>query len=168
MYSIFGLSFFKQIAGVVLNGILNYGDIENGVEQMYACDDEKFKKIFIFLLEQNVKHNLFKQFNLNAIFEIRILSVDGNYRGHGIGRNLMIKSEKLAIEKNFKLIKSDATSLFTQKLCTSLGYKTISEMRFDEYKNDNNEIIFNVEPPHVSTKIVIKEINQNQNDNNGI
>lgn len=66
-----------QIAGVALNGIL-YGnsDIEHSREKLNDIQDENFKKIFKLLYEQNLKINLFKQFDVDKIFEIRILSVD--------------------------------------------------------------------------------------------
>lgn len=59
----------------------------------------------------------------------------------------------------FQIMKSDATGLFSQKVATSLGFKTVSEQLYTEYLDENNEQIFNVSPPHKSLKIMYKLLN---------
>lgn len=53
-------------------------------------------------------------------------------------------------------MKSDATGLFSQKVSTSLGFITCTELRYDEYVDENNKRIFSVEPPHESFKLMCK------------
>lgn len=59
-------------------------------------------------------------------------------------------------------MKSDATGLFSQKISESLGFDTLAEIRYDEYKDNNNSPIFAVEPPHESLKIMYKLVNQEE------
>lgn len=146
----------KQIAGVVLNGCLQYKDIESAWKEIEAFEDDAFKKIFVFLYTHNARHNLFDEFKVDKIFEVRILSVDSKFRGQGVAKNLLRKCEEVAAENGFRMLKMDATSFFTQKVATSLGYTMRSEYRYDEYVDDNNERIFDVEPPHQSNKIMYK------------
>lgn len=146
----------QQIAGVALNGVLVDGDVEKAFENLQCIDDEKFKKIFSFLYSHNLEVNLFEQFDVDRIFELRILSVNSKYRGQGIARQLVVKSEKIAEENGFKLIKSDATSFITYKICAPLGFVVCSEKRFDEYLDANGEQIFHTESPHESNKILCK------------
>lgn len=90
--------------GVVLNGILLRGDIEEALNNVNQLKDERTKKIFRLLYEQNLKLNLFKRFNVDKIFEIRILSVDEKYRGQGLAKELWKQSEKMAEECDFEVI----------------------------------------------------------------
>lgn len=151
---------------MALNGVLLDGDVEKAYQHLQSIDDKKFTTIFEFLYSHNLAVNLFDKFNVDRIFELRILSVDQNYRGQGIARSLVNESERVAAENGFKLVKLDATSLFTQKLSATLGFITASEKRFDEYRNENGEVIIQVEPPHVSTKIMYKLLDRT--DGNGI
>lgn len=60
----------------MLNGFLYQGDILKAKEKLNQdCKDEKFKKIFNLLYDENLKIDLFKTYNVDKIFELRILSV---------------------------------------------------------------------------------------------
>ena len=61
---------------MALNGYLHSGDTEGSLEKLKSIEDDSFKKIFRLLYEENTKINLFEDFNVDKIFEIRILSVD--------------------------------------------------------------------------------------------
>lgn len=86
-----------------MNGILLRGDIEEALNNVNQLKDERTKKIFRLLYEQNLKLNLFKRFNVDKIFEIRILSVDANFRGQGLAKELWKRSEIMAEECDFKV-----------------------------------------------------------------
>ncbi|XP_062559972.1 uncharacterized protein LOC134224578 isoform X1 [Armigeres subalbatus] len=158
--SIMAISNDGDIAGVALNGIL-YGnsDIEHSRDKLNDIQDESFKKIFKLLYEQNLKINLFKQFDVEKIFEIRILSVDSKFRGKGLAKKLLEKSEELALDRGFQVLKTDATGAFSQRVVSSLGFVTKSEINYIDYLDDNGEQVFLVEPPHEKLKIMCKVIN---------
>lgn len=65
-----------EIAGVVLNGITRKGDNEKAQDTLKQIGDERFKKIFLLLTEQNINADLFNKLNVEIMFDIRILSVD--------------------------------------------------------------------------------------------
>lgn len=127
----------NEIAGVILNASVAVGDAERSIEKIELIDDERFKKIFKLLHEQNISSDLFERFNVSKIFDIRILSVDPKwvmiwcvcvclcvavvipienkilfsypffsqyrFRCQGIAKNLMLKSERMALENGFKV-----------------------------------------------------------------
>lgn len=92
-----------KIAGVALNGILLRGDIEEALINVKDLKDERTKKIFRLLYDQNLQLNLFNRFNVDKIFEIRILSVDSKFRGQGLAKELWKRSEIMAEECNFQV-----------------------------------------------------------------
>lgn len=83
--------------------MLSNGDIELAIESLVGKDDEEFKKIFNLLYGENLKLNLFEQFDVDKIFEIRILSVDSKFRGQGIAKQLLLKSQEIAEQNGFKV-----------------------------------------------------------------
>lgn len=138
-----------EIVGVCLNGFLHPGDVLKAKEQLETIPDEKFRKIFNLLYDQNLSIDLFSMLNVDRIFEFRILSVDRNYRGQGLAKKLLQKSEEIARKYHCKVVKGDATAIGSLKICLSLGLKIISEINY-------SEIDLNVEPPHEKLAILYK------------
>lgn len=64
----------------------------------------------------------------------------------------------MAGRNGFSVMKADATGLFSQKISSSLGFKTLVEVRYDSYIEDGVPV-FRVAAPHVSLKIMYKCIN---------
>uniref|UniRef100_A0A8D8FXE4 aralkylamine N-acetyltransferase n=3 Tax=Culex pipiens TaxID=7175 RepID=A0A8D8FXE4_CULPI len=158
--SVMAITSDGEIAGVALNGIL-YGhcDIKHSMDKLNDVTDENFKKIFKLLYEENLKINLFKQFEVDKIFEIRILSVDSKFRGQGLAKKLMNESENIAIENGFQVMKTDATGAFSQRVSQNLGFVTEREIKYIDYLDDQGKPIFIVDPPHDKLKIMYKLLN---------
>ena len=93
----------SKIAGVILNGILCPGDVEDALDKLEQGIDEGYKNIFRLLYSENLKVNLFERFNVVKIFDLRILSVDGKFRGKGIAKTLVQNSEELARQLGYKV-----------------------------------------------------------------
>uniref|UniRef100_A0A0K8TQB9 aralkylamine N-acetyltransferase n=1 Tax=Tabanus bromius TaxID=304241 RepID=A0A0K8TQB9_TABBR len=155
-FSVMALDEDNHIAGVILNGVMQRGDIERAQEKLDICLDENFKKIFNLLYDENLAVNFFDRFDVEKVFDIRILSVDPHYRGMGIAKRLMRESEKIAIENGFKIMKADATGICSQKVCAQNGFEKISEVIYSEYVDNDRVPILNVEPPHDKLMIMFK------------
>lgn len=140
-----------EIVGVSLNGFLHPGDTLKAREALENCQDERFRKIFNLLYEQNLKIDLFKQLNVDIIFEFRILSVDSNYRGQGLAKKLIQRSEDVARKFHCKVVKGDATAAGSLAICLSLGLKPIQEISY-------KEIDLEVKPPHEKLVILYKTL----------
>lgn len=98
-----------QIAGVVLNGVLRPGDIESSLAVLADNQDIRFKKIFNLLYTQNLQLDLFRKYAVDRIFEFRILSVDTEFRGQGLAKELLKRSERIAIDNGFTVSRFEAT-----------------------------------------------------------
>lgn len=131
-----------EIVGVCLNGFLHPGETLKAKEALENCQDERFRKIFNLLYDQNLKFDLFEMLNVDRIFEYRILSVDKNYRGQGLAKKLVQKSEDVARKYHCKVVKGDATAAGSLAICLSLGLKPIEEISYKDIDG------FDVKPPH--------------------
>lgn len=92
-----------QIAGVALNGIARPGDTEESLREMETIDNLEYHRIFGLLANVNRPLDLFARYNVDKIFELRILSVDSGHRGKGLAKQLFARSETLARERGFKV-----------------------------------------------------------------
>lgn len=142
-----------NIVGVCLNGFLRPQDYEKAKESLEKCQDERFKKIFSLLYDENLKIDLFKLHDVDKIFEYRILSVDRDYRGRGLAKQLITKSEDVARKYQCKVVKGDATAQGSLAICLSQGLEPITEI----YYKDTD---IQVEPPHEKLVILHKKLGE--------
>ncbi|XP_051164778.1 arylalkylamine N-acetyltransferase 1-like isoform X1 [Leptopilina boulardi] len=90
------------IAGTVLNGIVQRGEREEAERRLAEMNDKKFQTIFGLLYKVNEKIDLFSKYNVDDLFECRILSVDDRYRGRGLANVLVKESLETAKNAGFK------------------------------------------------------------------
>uniref|UniRef100_A0A1B6CV67 aralkylamine N-acetyltransferase n=1 Tax=Clastoptera arizonana TaxID=38151 RepID=A0A1B6CV67_9HEMI len=147
-----------EVIAVSLNGIQNPGDIEVEMKKLENLADERFKQIFSLLYGINQSLDLFSKYNVDRILEGRILSVDSAYRGKGLAKQLVKRTEDIARTNNFKLVKYDTTGLFSQRICSVDNYETIYELKYTDYVNESGDPIFIVPAPHEYLKIMIKQL----------
>lgn len=95
-----------QIAGVALNGICRRGDVEEALKHMETVDNLEFQRIFGLLHNVNKDLDLFSKYDVEKIFELRILSVDSKHRGKGLAKELFLRSELIAEEYGFKVCRA--------------------------------------------------------------
>jgi len=62
-------------------------------EHIRLCKNAKFKKILKLLYHIDKGVNMSGQFQDSKVLEIRIISVDINWRGKGVAKTLMEKTE---------------------------------------------------------------------------
>ncbi|XP_069674095.1 arylalkylamine N-acetyltransferase 1-like [Periplaneta americana] len=146
-----------QVIGVALNGIQHPGDLAAAQAKLQTMADMKFRRIFDLLYGVNRSLDLFERHGVDRIFECRILSVDKRFRGRGLARELLRRSEQTAREQGFKLLKEDATGFFSQRVAESLGLQTVHQVRYCDYTaEDTGEVVFKPPTPHDTLKIMVK------------
>ncbi|XP_046382894.1 uncharacterized protein LOC124153643 isoform X1 [Ischnura elegans] len=145
-----------RVVGVALNGVTQPGDLENAERQLANSPDPKFRRIFGLLNEANKELSLFERYNVDRIFELRIVSVDSSVRGRGLSNELMRRSLDLARCKGYQLIKADTTGRFSQKMAAQSGLEPIHTVMYDTYRDSDGKVIFPTSPPHDSLKIMVK------------
>ncbi|ENN75799.1 hypothetical protein YQE_07651, partial [Dendroctonus ponderosae] len=150
----------RKIAGVALNGTSKRGETEQSIEEMKTIENLEYRRIFGLLNDVNLELDLFSKYNVDKIFEVRILSVDSSYRGKGIAKELFAQSEAMARKNAFKVVvmKTDATSLFTQKVAESQGFWVEKSVNYHDYKDEQGKKIYDTRPPHLHYKVMAKLI----------
>lgn len=103
-----------------------------------------------------VAANAFERYGVDKIMQSMVLSVDGKYRGKGLGTQLYAENMKLAKDLGYKVYVCDCTSLFSAKACLKLGFETIFEIAYSDYKNDKGVQIFKPNAPHDKIRVLAK------------
>ncbi|XP_071634644.1 arylalkylamine N-acetyltransferase 1 isoform X1 [Temnothorax longispinosus] len=155
--SLMAVSASGAIVGVLLNGKMDPPSNEEP-EYIQSCKNAKFKKILRLL------HHIDKGVNINGqyrdfnVLEVRIISVDTNWRGKGVGKTLIEKSMEIAKEQGFHYIRADCTSFFSGKLCARLGFDAIYNLNYNDYVDEDGKPIFSPASPHTAVVAYIKKL----------
>ncbi|XP_011504927.1 PREDICTED: uncharacterized protein LOC105367815 [Ceratosolen solmsi marchali] len=140
-----------KIVGTALNGIVKRGEREECERRLAELQDDKFKSIFGLLYKINEKVDIFAKYDVDELFDCRILSVDETFRGKGLADLLIKNSLKIAKDAGFKVFKADSTGLFSQKAFLKNDFKIITEIRY----SDVDERL-RPGPPHEALKLLVK------------
>ncbi|CAL7943027.1 unnamed protein product [Xylocopa violacea] len=155
--SLMAVSTSGAIVGVLLNGKVEPPSDEDS-EFITTCKNPKFRKIVRLLkyVDRNVNHN--EKFQGLNVLEIRIISVDSNWRGKGIARALIEKALEIAKEKGFHFARADCSSYFSGKLCSRLGFEPIYKLKYADYVDDDGNPVFSPAFPHKAMVSYIKKL----------
>ncbi|XP_072765267.1 arylalkylamine N-acetyltransferase 1 isoform X2 [Anoplolepis gracilipes] len=137
------------IVGVLLNGKADPPPDEEP-EYIKACKNTKFKKILRLLYHVDKTVNKDGQFRDLNVLEIKILSVDTNWRGKGVGKTLIEKTIEIAKEQGFHYARVDCSSAFSGKLCARIGFDAIYKLNYNDYVDEEGKPIFSPAPPHTA------------------
>ena len=64
-------------------------------------------------------------------------------------------SVKQALIEKITAVVVRTTSLYSQNLFTKLGFRSISQVKYNNFKNENNEVVFKYMEPHENMDIMI-------------
>lgn len=157
--SFMAVSTSGAIIGVLLNGKMDSPSPSNEEpEYIRSCKNPKFKKILRLLhyIDKNV--NADGRFQDVNVLEIRIISVDTNWRGKGVAKALIKKTIEIANEQGFHYVRADCTSLFSGKLCARFGFDAIYKLLYKDYVDENGKPIFSPAPPHEAATTYVKKL----------
>ncbi|XP_011341168.1 dopamine N-acetyltransferase isoform X2 [Ooceraea biroi] len=145
------------IVGVSLNGKMGPPPVEEP-EYIRSCKNAKFKEILKLLhyIDKNV--NVGERFRDLSVLEIRIISVDTNWRGKGIAKGLIDKSMEVAKAQGFHYVRADCTSQFSGKLCARMGFNAIYELDYKDYVEEDGKQIFSPAFPHTTAVTYMKQL----------
>lgn len=146
-----------SIVGILLNGKLESSD-EDEPDYITNCENPKFKKILRLLHYVDRQVNADGKFKNQNVLEIRIISVDTNWRGKGIAKLLMERATEIAREYNFHVMRADCTSMFSGKLCERLGFEAVYRLNYKDYVDEDGKPVFKPIHPHTAIITYVKRL----------
>ncbi|XP_020708199.2 arylalkylamine N-acetyltransferase 1 isoform X2 [Athalia rosae] len=155
--SLMAVSSSGAIIGVTINGEMEPPK-EGEPDYVKNCANPKFKKILKLLNHVDAQANLSKRYPDKRVLEFRIISVDGSWRGRGVARALVEKTETMAKDLGFHILRSDCSSLFSGKLCQRFGFVPVYELPYARYTDGEGKPIFTPAHPHAEIVTYVKEL----------
>ncbi|KAH1019877.1 hypothetical protein HUJ04_009628 [Dendroctonus ponderosae] len=143
--------------GICLNGLIKRGYLDKGDDGL-KITDQKFSKIVRLLDRVAAESDVFSRFpDCDKAMTVKILSVDGAYRGQGIAKELMNKTRELAKELGTGFMTVECTSHFTALALKKLGFELHYALKYADHK-ENGKTVFQPEPPYEACTVYVQKI----------
>ncbi|XP_073815363.1 arylalkylamine N-acetyltransferase 1-like isoform X1 [Musca autumnalis] len=148
-----------EIIGVFLNAIMHRpADGAEPEASADSCEHPKFKKILQLMDYIEGDFNVFDLYpGTDAILDGKILSVNSNYRGLGIAGHLTERTLEYMREHQIPVMNVMCSSHYSARVMEKLGFHEVYRLNYCDFKI-NDEVILKPEPPHVATRILVKEV----------
>jgi hypothetical protein len=124
-------SLYKNIIGVILNGISN----RTQQEETPVIPSEKLNFIFSLFDKVSNGYDLFELYQTDRLFHCDIINVDEHQRGQNLSSRLIAASENKARQLGIKGAFVVCTSLFSKKAFQRREYQVINEILYSEHGN---------------------------------
>ncbi|KAK6639975.1 hypothetical protein RUM43_008252 [Polyplax serrata] len=129
------------LAGCNITGVVTEDEHDDMPEM------EKIKIICEALEKLKEKENPFKFYKVSEMLYAMGLSVDPAFRGHNLGYEILKSRFPLCKAVGIKVTVTVFTGSAAQKAATRLGFETLTEIAYDEYKDGNGQVVFKIDSP---------------------
>lgn len=145
------------IAGACIN--MSNHPWDPALKEKLACNVKctKVKKLLLFYAYAERMPDLWKCYDVQKIFTVDSIFTVREHRRKGIAKRLLQESRSLAADCGFRVVRLDATSVFSATLCENEGMKLVATIPYCTYIGRNMEPVFCPPHPHTSYKIFIDD-----------
>lgn len=150
-----------EIVGVNINGLISRPEESDEAPSKLAdgCEHPKFKKIMALMDHVDENFNIFDLYqDVDRLLDIKIMSVNSNYRGLGIAGKLTDRTMEYVKENNIKLVHVLCSSHFSARVMEKMDFQEVYNLPYQDYLV-NGEQMFDPAKPHVAVRILTKRIN---------
>lgn len=122
-------------------------------------DHEKFKKIMSLMDHIDSKFSIFELYpEIDSFVDGKILSVDPNYRGHGIAGRLTDMTVDFMKQNKIQIFHVLCTSHFSARVCEKSGFTEVFHLKYCDFKDDDDKQVLCPEKPHVAARIFTRKV----------
>ncbi len=89
---------------------------------------------------------------------LQVVCVSLDYQQRGIGGKLVDWVVERAKEEGIKFLLAEASGLYSQKIFESRGFRTISEIQYNDFTDEEGKVVFEHTDPHDSIKLMVADI----------
>lgn len=145
-----------QILGVFLAAPKYSDEAQHIKEEAEKLAGTKWSKILGILYHVETQANVFERFGVDKAVHGHVLTVHNEARGKNVGGKLLEKVWEVTKEKGYKLFTSDCTSFYSARLMERMGMILVNEFPYKNYKDSNDNQVFNPPEIHKSIKTFAK------------
>lgn len=145
-----------DILGVFLASPKYSDEAQHIKEEAEKLAGTKWSKILGILYHVEVGANVFVKFGVEKAIHGHVLTVHKEARGKNVGGRIVEKAWEVAKGKGFELFTTDCTSVYSARLMERLGMTLINEFPYKNYRDSDDNQVFNPPEIHESIKTFVK------------
>ncbi|CAL4159398.1 unnamed protein product [Meganyctiphanes norvegica] len=147
-----------RLVGVAINSVKLKGAVGGPDDFLNWIDpqkDPKMYRIISFLSHLAEDIDFYGNYSVDKFFNFEMLNVDKTYGGRGLASMMVEQSLNLARKHNFRLCLVETTGIFSAKIFSRHGFKTIREVSYGSLR-ENGKLLFPNTGIHTSARVSIK------------
>jgi len=118
----------KELIGICINEIQYEND-----QHIINETNENILFILQFLNNMHENKNLFHQFQTNILLHVFIINIEKNYRGYGLGSQLISTTIEHAKKMNIKGLYAEATNIYSLNCFKQQGFQVYHQVNYIDY-----------------------------------
>ncbi|XP_055527222.1 arylalkylamine N-acetyltransferase-like 2 [Wyeomyia smithii] len=107
-------------------------------------------------LQQSV--NVLERFNVPKCYDIEIVAVDPEYRGHSIGAKLFERQFERGRDLGYPLASADCSSYYSARIAERVGMTCVGRLAYVDYRDEHGVQLFQPSAPHLEIQTFAKRL----------
>ncbi|XP_058834864.1 arylalkylamine N-acetyltransferase-like 2 [Topomyia yanbarensis] len=147
----------NRLVGVSIANPTYPGYVEDLLQAADQARTQKWRDSLKLLAHLQQSVNILKRFNVPKCYDIEIVAVHPDYRGHAIGTKLFEEQFKRAKSLGYPLASADCSSFFSARIAERVGMKCIGRLAYSDYRDGNGVQLFRPSEPHreIQTFVIV-------------
>jgi len=130
----------QRVAGCGFNEI-EYKGKPSGLKTVLSwCCDEKIVQVYELFDQLYGDVDIYEKYGVDSYFSLQIGATYPEYRGRGVHSMNALGRMSIAKENNVPLVVVVPTSRFSQRVYEKLGYDTVAEMPYANFRINGREL----------------------------
>lgn len=146
------------IVGACITGVDDGTSQQAMLDEANQTSNAKWAQYLRLYARLDNEANFYERFNVDKLFHVHGLSVNGDYRGRSIATKLVQKSFEMAATLGHKICTINCSSFYTEQIAMKLKMECMNELAMDDIKNEKGERLVYSSPPHTHIRTYAKRL----------
>jgi len=132
---------------VALNGVMEVTELDMPRSEVPGtCIDSSFVPIASILYDVQLQSkDIFTKFQVDRLFDIKMIATAPEARGLGLATDLVRRSVQLAACLGYRGCKTEATGNYSRKAFIKSGFEVVAEVKYKEFKVEDRMVFSGIE-----------------------
>lgn len=148
----------NTIVGACITGVDEATSQQATLDEANRTSNKKWAQYLRLYARLDNQANIYQRYNVERVFHVAGLSVNGDYSGRSIATKLVQKSFELAASLGHKMCSINCSNFYTEQIARKLKMECVGELAMDDIKSETGERLVYSPSPHTHIRTYIKRL----------
>ncbi|XP_053686526.1 arylalkylamine N-acetyltransferase-like 2 [Sabethes cyaneus] len=148
----------NHLIGISIANPIYPGYVDDLLEAAERAKTRKWKDSLKLLAHLQQSVNILDRFKVAKCYDIEILAVDPEYRGHSIGATLFERQFERGRHLGFPLASADCSSYYSARIAERVGMTCVGKLAYADYRDEHGVQLFQPCAPHLEIQTFAKKL----------